>query len=335
MKSHPYLLIIACFLFDTDPAHVWHTYGTRHNDLLSECVISADDQISSNGQHLSVKYTEPEVLSSEIMYLLFKPALLSLLILAFCSYYKTNSAKESVVPKQHEQLFSIVAHDLRSPLQTLKITLIKLRTALSGRDISQAELVSDDIENILNRTFSLLNNLLYWASTQTGQLHFSRDKLDMKRLIEQVLYDYEPVAAAKNITIENGVTDHLYCSGDMSTVKIILRNLVDNAIKFSAPSSEVVISGSRKNGECIVSVADSGKGIDSAIVKALAKKSMVRLSTGLSGTESAGIGLWLVKTMAEQNGGNLKIEQKRQGTKMSIHLPQYYRNHEQAENTYC
>ncbi len=270
-------------------------------------------------------------------------AFLAFFILAFFAYRNTIR-KNKVITRQREeldmlnrtkdQLFSVVAHDLRSPVQTLKISLSSLRGALIRKDIGQAERISGEIRTIADRTYSLLNNLLYWVLSQTGQLHFAKDKLDVRRLVDQVLYDYAPVAAAKSMTLENCVTDALYCSGDINAVKIMLRNLVDNAIKFSAPFTPVIISGRKENEECIVSVTDDGKGIDAAVMQALTNKSNKRVDGSNSHLQSPGIGLWLVKTMAEQNGGSLQIEKKPQGTRMNIHLPQFG-SHEQNQDTYC
>lgn len=264
--------------------------------------------------------------------LLASAAFLSFFFFAFYAYRQKNkqnivinAQREELDALNHtkDQLFSIVAHDLRSPVQTMKVTLNKLRTALSHNNIGQAEQVSGEIETISNSTYALLNNLLYWALSQTGQLHFVKDKLHVTRLVEQVLYDYVPVAAAKNIVLENCVPESLYCSGDMNTVKIIIRNLVDNAIKFSEPFTPVAISGSEKNGECIISVTDGGKGVDDTIIQALANKNTKRVENSRQPSQSTGIGLWLAKTMAERNGGSLQIERRTKGTKMNIRLPKY------------
>ncbi len=267
---------------------------------------------------------------------------LSFFIFAFFAYRQKNRQNKIIAAQRKEldvlnhtkdQLFSIVAHDLRSPVQSLKLILIKLRAALADKNIAQAEQVTDNIENISNSTYSLVNNLLYWALSQTGQLHFANDKLDLKRLVDQVLYDYKPVADGKNITLENQVHESLCCRGDMNTVKIILRNLIDNAIKFSEPFSQVIISGTEEAKECIISVTDFGKGIDAAIISALDNNKSPRVAVARTETHSTGIGLWLVKTMAEKNGGSFRIVREPRGTRMNIHLLKQ-RNHEQAQNTY-
>lgn len=242
--------------------------------------------------------------------------------------YRQKSRQNRIIMAQHkrldelnqtkDRLFSVVAHDLRSPVQTLKITLSSLRTALSERNIGRAETISTEIDALSNSTHSLLNNLLYWALAQTGQLHCAAETLNLKRLADQVFYDYSPVAAAKNIVLENLIPEDLYCSGDMNTVKILLRNLVDNAIKFSGPSTIVTVSGTLKGESCVMSVTDCGSGIDAAVVRAL-NGGDVRWERGPS--QSTGIGLWLVKTMAERNGGSIQIERREKGTRMNVQLP--------------
>ncbi len=270
-------------------------------------------------------------------------AFLSFFLFAYYGYRQKNK-QNTIITVQREQLnalnhtkdqlFSVVAHDLRTPVQTLRVTLNKLKKALHNQNISEAEQVSIDIENISNGTYSLLNNLLYWALSQTGQLHLSNHKLNMGRVVRQVLFDYEPVAAAKQIKLENRVNESLHCSGDINTVKVILRNLVDNAIKFSEPNTDVTILGEENEKECIISVTDKGEGIDNSVIQALKDSTIKRVSKGQAGVQSTGIGLWLVKTMTERNGGSLHIERQIKGTKINIHLP-LYRNHEQTADTYC
>ncbi len=234
-----------------------------------------------------------------------------------------RAQRETLAALNHtkDQLFSVVAHDLRSPVQTLKVTLARLRQALANGDVDLAGQVAGEIEALSNRTYALLNNLLYWAMSQTGQLHLAQDDLNVRRLVDQVLHDYLPVAATKSIVLENCVAENLYCRGDLPTIKIILRNLVDNAIKFSAPCTPVVVSGRTIRAECVVSVADAGQGIAADVVQALSNGQTGKTARQ-AGNHSTGLGLWLVKTMAERNGGRLQVEPRATGTCINIHLPQ-------------
>ena len=231
------------------------------------------------------------------------------------------------------QLFSIVAHDLRSPVQTVKNVLIRLQTALSVKDIPKAQLALTEIAEISNSTFKLLNNLLYWALSQTDQLHFANDKLQIKRIIEQVCYDYISIAAQKNISLQNQVSETVFCLGDINTIKIIFRNLIDNAIKYSNNHSEIVITATVSNDECKVTIRDSGCGINDSIVQALNNNNNKRIDHTKTQSQSTGIGLWLAKTMAEKNGGDLKIYNELNGTSISVSLSKY-KHHEQTESTY-
>ena len=268
---------------------------------------------------------------------------LSFFLFALYAYLQKNR-QNKIISAQREQLdslnrtkdqlFSIVAHDLRSPVQTLKLTQTRLRTALMENDVSKAEQISGEIENLSNSTYSLLNNLLYWTLSQTGQLCLANDQLNVKRIVEMVYHDYLSVAAAKDITLKNAVPEHLYCSGDLNTIKVIFRNLLDNAIKFSESCSVVVVSAAVEGKECIISVSDKGEGIDESVIEALFNSSNRRVNGSHTGSQSTGIGLWLAKAMAERNGGSMHIQRETKGTTISIRLPQY-RNHGQVKDTHC
>ncbi|SFD78200.1 Signal transduction histidine kinase [Chitinophaga sp. CF118] len=209
-----------------------------------------------------------------------------------------------------DQLFSIVAHDLRSPVANLKINLHYLKTALTENRITQALALSEKIETISNSTHMLLNNLLHWALGQTGRLVLHQEVLHLQAITEQVCYDYIPVAATRNITIRNETPAGLYFFADSNTVKIILRNLLDNAIKYTPAEGHVSISAAILENTCQITVADSGAGMDAATLHAIQHNLR----------HSSGIGLWLSRQMAEKNGGTLHIDSDNNGTRITLHL---------------
>jgi signal transduction histidine kinase len=167
-----------------------------------------------------------------------------------------------------------------------------------------------------------LNNLLYWSLSQTGQLNFRRQRISLRDLIVQVCYDFVPIAAAKSIRLSYSAENDCSCIGDLNSVKIILRNLVDNAIKYTGPSGSVDVNVIRGRTECYVTVHDNGTGMSNSVVNAVMNSQGERIQPAEDKRETAGLGLSLAKNMTEKNGGVLTISSKEGvGTSVTFSLP--------------
>jgi signal transduction histidine kinase len=226
------------------------------------------------------------------------------------------------VNQSKNQLFSIIAHDLRSAVHALQINVSKMKTMLSQLLIKDTIVLVENTEQITVSTHSLLNNLLYWSLSQTGQLNFRRQKISVRDLIAQVCYDFVSIAEAKSIRLNYSAENDCSCIGDLNSVKIVLRNLVDNAIKYTGPSGSVDISVMRGKTECYVTVQDNGIGMDSGLVNAVKNSKGERIQPAADGRGTTGLGLSLAKNMTERNGGVLSIlSEEGVGTSVTFSLP--------------
>jgi signal transduction histidine kinase len=256
---------------------------------------------------------------------------LFIIALVYVAYRQTSRRNRIIARQKNElgqlndtkdQLFSILAHDLRSPVHSLRVHLSSLKSALGQNHIQEATRLSENIEKISNSTYGLLDNLLHWSLSQTGQLNFLAERLQLKQVVDQVLYDYVPLAASRHISLESRVPPQLFFSADMNSVKIILRNLVDNAIKFTPAGGSIVVSANPAGNECELAVQDSGTGMDQQTIMALQDGRRKRIQKDAGGNRSTGLGLWLSKSMAEKNGGHLCINSiEGKGTTVTVSLP--------------
>lgn len=231
--------------------------------------------------------------------------------------YRQKNKRNRIIAEQNDklellnetkdQLFSIVAHDLRSPVHHLKINLSYLKDTLARNKIREATALSENIEKISDNTYALLNNLLYWSLGQTGQLSLQPELHDAHMIIAQVVYDFNAGAALKRISIVNEVPAGMPFYADLNTVKIIFRNLIDNAIKYTHANGTITISASTIHNSCEITVQDTGIGMDEKIIQAIYKRDTKRIQQDTAGSKSTGLGLWLVKAMTEKNGGSLRI----------------------------
>lgn len=221
-----------------------------------------------------------------------------------------------------DQLLAIISHDLRSAVHALGVNVARIKTLLQQAKTDEAILLAENTEQITASTQSLLNNLLYWSMSQTGQISFNFEQQVVKPLIEQVCYDFRPIAASKGVGLNDMVSYPFVCRADANSLKIILRNLIDNAIKYTPPQGLVTINVQQDEQHCRITVTDTGIGMDEETVVSVQETGLSRVRSDAYGRRSTGLGLWLVKSLAASNGGHLSIlSEKGIGTHITVTLP--------------
>jgi signal transduction histidine kinase len=261
-------------------------------------------------------------------------AAIALLIIVGLIYnaYRLTAKKNLLISRQKEELdvlnktkdrlYSIVAHDLRSPVYSLKKNLANARRALSQNLLGEADTALSNAQTTAVNTYALLDNMLHWALTQTNQLFFRPEKLQLAVIVKQVCYDYLPYAALKDIGIQQTVPDDVYIQADLNSLKIILRNLLDNAIKYTRPGGHIQIAATVDANTCCLQVKDTGIGMNETILSAVFNNTGEKLQQDANGFTSLGFGLDLCKLMAEKNNGTIHINSTKDiGTEADIYLP--------------
>ncbi|MCS6821880.1 MAG: ATP-binding protein [Microscillaceae bacterium] len=220
------------------------------------------------------------------------------------------------------KLLSIISHDLRSPLNTMKgflQTMVQFADAFTPAEIqklSQETLYS--LENILN----LLNNLLQWSLSCTGELECKPRLINLAETANSVKDLYQQIAQNKNIQLQTTISEDLYVWADSNMLEFILRNLLSNAIKFSHNNSQVTILAHRANGLCYVQVKDQGVGIPKDALHKIFSKEQYYSTTGTAKEKGTGFGLLLCKDFIERNQGKMHIETEvGKGTTIQFSLP--------------
>jgi len=250
---------------------------------------------------------------------------LFLLLCISLYFYKKGRQKNKIISVQKEtltqlnatkdRLFSIVAHDLRSPMRLLKKTQQQLQHIKTPKDIHKFRDLLLTSQSITDRTFTLLDNLLFWALSQTRQLLFNKESLHLYAVTQQVLYNFEPLCIEKNIRIEQHIPEHLFILADLNTLKIILRNLIDNALKFTSSEGTIRLSAKEKIDTCEIIITDTGSGIDPATVRQINNTSEQIKGKG------TGLGLWLCRDLIQQHQGGFYIKSElNKGTTITITL---------------
>ncbi|MDR6846497.1 tetratricopeptide repeat-containing sensor histidine kinase [Flavobacterium granuli] len=227
-----------------------------------------------------------------------------------------------------DQLFSIVSHDLRSSVNALKTSNAKLTTSLETKNYNELDQLLHQNSAIANGAYSLLDNLLHWALLQTKQLYFHKDSVHLYSIVQQIEYNYKSLLLDKAITFENAVSKNSFIFVDLDSLKIVLRNLLDNAIKFSNENGEIRIYTIETNTNfCQLVVQDSGLGMSQGTINKLLEDNELLAKKSNSEVVGTGLGIQLCKQMIKKNGGTLAIESElNKGTKIILTFPKTEQN---------
>jgi signal transduction histidine kinase/Tfp pilus assembly protein PilF len=219
-----------------------------------------------------------------------------------------------------DRLISILAHDLRAPLSTLR----GLFSLLQDSTISHAEML-EMIPNVFKKleyTSDFLDTLLFWINSQMENFESSAKSFQIKDIAVYETESYHEQAALKGINLVNKVPDDIAAAADQNSIRIVIRNLITNAIKFSKENDTIEINAWQQDNENIViTVKDTGTGMTEEQLNKLFK-SKVNSSTGTNNESGTGMGLLFCKDLVEKCNGKIWVTSKLgKGTEFSFTVP--------------
>ena len=221
---------------------------------------------------------------------------------------KENEAKLRESNKTKDKFFSIIAHDLRGPFNSiLGFSDLLLENHKKYND-SEREKYIKVIDNSAKQAYELLNNLLIWASTQTNGIVFKPQKHNLKEVITKLISQNKYDAAKKNIKLSSKLLKEINIYADLNMLKIILRNLISNAIKFTNSNGEIKINAEQDKDKVIISVSDTGVGIKKDKLQKIFDINEKTSTVGTAKEKGSGLGLLLCKEFVEKHGGEIWIE---------------------------
>ena len=220
-----------------------------------------------------------------------------------------------------DKMYSVIAHDLRSPMASIRMVLNLVVSAMSPDTIGQElyELL-DKANKESEEVHDLLDNLLKWTKSQTGRLNVVMQDLDLNDIIPGVVDIFEVIAATKHIKLQY-TGSQLLVRADNDMLKTVVRNFMSNAIKFSPENSTIEISAQQHDADFArVSVRDHGVGIAPERLDSIFNKGETTYGTG--GEEGSGLGLQLCADFARKIGGDVMVESTLgEGSTFSILIP--------------
>jgi len=223
-----------------------------------------------------------------------------------------------------DKFFSIVAHDLKDPVQYLMLSADSL---MNQYDAFDEEKRKDYIRRFYNnsRLLSvLLENLLDWARSQRGKLEVKPGDIDLHSLAGETRQFLAANAGQKGIALSSTVAPGTDAFADINMLRTILRNLVTNAIKFTPTGGEVKIESAvlQDQGMVRLNITDTGVGIANENLDKLFRLDNMYSTKGTNGEKGAGLGLILCKEFVEKNNGTISVtSQPGKGSTFTITLP--------------
>lgn len=206
-----------------------------------------------------------------------------------------------------DKFFTIISHDLKNPFSAIiNITDLMLSDLYHPEPVKDHEYIKQ-INFYSHKIFGLLENLLQWARTQTGQIKISYKKIQVGFIVNNIMELQSGVATQKNIAIVPNIDPNLYAFVDHDMATFVFRNIVSNALKFSPNNSTITITAKEIENDMIeISISDQGMGMDESHVSNLFRIDSRSLTYNENNElEGTGLGLILCKEFVEKNNGKI------------------------------
>lgn len=236
--------------------------------------------------------------------------------------YKSQSEELRRINATKDKFFSIIAHDLRSPMGLISTNLNILVNSKYNLTEKEKDELLYRLQSISTKVFNLLENLLKWALLQRGEMKFKLNKVDILDTISDSIRLLHYLAQEKNITIINKIPENIYVLADKNALEAIIRNLISNAIKFTNNNGTVTLQALDYTDKISVSVIDNGVGIEPELLNKLFRVDQDIVNFGTTGEKGTGIGLALCYEMITQMNGSIKVESHpKHGSTFTFDLP--------------
>lgn len=311
----------------------WSDSVNDQNKIYAVAQAEKKIAVEKKEKEVAVLKADNEVKAAQRNTYLYSAIILLMLFGVSLYFYREKVKRNAIINAQKEdldelnatkdKLFSIVSHDLRSSVHAIKTSNKKLVTTIKNQNLSEVHHLLQNNSAIVNGAYNLLDNLLNWALLQTKQTHFHITKLRLNSIVEHVAFNYKAILADKAIAFENTVSKKDIVYADQESLKIILRNLLDNAIKFTKSNGKITVYTNADDSDyCHLIIEDTGIGMSETTRQELLKDTSLLAKKQHEDIIGTGLGMQLCKSMIQKNHGRFSIESELgKGTKMIVSLP--------------
>ncbi len=234
---------------------------------------------------------------------------------------KTANEELLLLNQDKEKFFRIISHDLRSPFHPIISYSDFIRNEADNLSKEEIKEYAGNICSSAEKIYELLDNLLQWLRLSTGKIEHKPEPFNLYAELSSTLRLFENNIKSKSLELINNIEPNLIAFADKSTVGIIFRNIISNAIKFSNLNGKIILESQSNENELKISITDTGKGISSERLSQLFTNDL-KSTRGTNNELGSGLGLLLCKEMTEKNGGKLNVTSNSDiGTTVTFTLP--------------
>ncbi len=214
------------------------------------------------------------------------------------------------INRTKDRLYSVIAHDIKSPFSNISMLISTLADGYLEPGSEDYNEILQSINSSSNETYALLENLLQWTRSQTGNLEVATEEIRLSELFGNIIRITDPIALKKNITLEMDVPADLVMEADNNMMRSVIQNLISNSIKFTREGGKVQAEARKKGGNIIIKIIDTGVGISEKNKKKLFVDEGQLTTRGTNDEKGSGLGLLLVKDFVQRHDGRIDIESK-------------------------
>ena len=230
--------------------------------------------------------------------------------------------KLRIINDQKDRLFSIIAHDLKGPISSFVGLSKMFAESLNELTLSEINEYTNNMVKSASHILELLENLLEWSRVQRGRKQFNPERHNIRLIIQNVVDLLFNSFKLKEVTLEQNIKEDAYAFVDLQMMNTIFRNLLSNALKFTYRGGKVCVNIEEKDSKYIISVKDSGIGMDEELKGKLFNPAEKVSRTGTEDESSTGLGLLLCKEFVDYHKGRIWVEsQPNQGTTFFVEIP--------------
>jgi len=224
--------------------------------------------------------------------------------------------------KTRDKLYSIIAHDIRSPLSNISMVIQSIADKIINPNSNDFNEIINGVGESTKYTLTLLENLLKWTELQNNSIAISPNTLDVYPILTDCVNLLKANAGCKKIVVNLNVQTNASAYFDEISMHTVFRNIIANAIKFTPASGSIIISSSVNADFLEIRIKDNGVGMKADVLDKIFKKHEPHTTVGTNREQGTGLGLFLVKDFIEKNNGKLEVNSKLgEGTEVTVSLP--------------
>ena len=224
--------------------------------------------------------------------------------------------------KTRDKLYSIIAHDIRSPLNSITQTVRAIAEGNLGTDTPEFKEIIEFLDKITTETTTMVDNLLTYTRAQGHSIEVIRKSTNLYPVLIDCINLLEDTASGKNITISHNVPEEILAYFDEISIHAVLRNILFNAIKFTPENGRIEMTAQYEGDFSVISIKDTGIGMHEELQKKIYINNEPFTSPGTNNERGSGLGSFIIKDFIKMNNGKMEVDSSPgQGTEVRVLLP--------------